>query len=137
MSLKKTKTGPEQLRAAPIDRPPETSLISRLRLEILIIMLAGAYILWGLFGGALSAAIDSVARDTSGHWKTCVVPAGGSNATDDGPAIREAFEKCGQNGNVVFLNTTYYVNSVLNTSGLSNCQVDIHGTLLASCSLHL
>lgn len=62
--------------------------------------------------------------------KTCTVIAGGSNATDDAPAIRQAFRDCGHGGTVLFSNTTYYVNTVMNITGLENCQIDIHGTLL-------
>lgn len=130
MQVKGSKTGREQQWAAPLDNHRDPSLNSRLRLEILIIMLVAAYIVSLLAGGAISAAIDSVTRDTSDHRKTCTVHPGGSEDIDDAPAIREAFEKCGHHGNVVFLNTTYYVNTVLNTSGLSDCQVDIYGTLL-------
>ncbi|KAJ5439353.1 polygalacturonase, partial [Penicillium daleae] len=49
--------------------------------------------------------------------------------SDDAPDIRRAFDKCGTDGNVIFENTTYHVNSVLNTTNLFNCQVDIYGTL--------
>lgn len=62
--------------------------------------------------------------------KTCTVKAAGSNTTDDTPAILDAFDKCGHNGKVVFENTTYHINSVMNTSSLRDCEVDIQGTLL-------
>lgn len=66
---------------------------------------------------------------------TCVVPASGTNATDDAPAITDAFEQCGQGGTVVFAaNTTYYVNSVMNVTRLQDVLVDIQGTLLVSPS---
>lgn len=64
--------------------------------------------------------------------KTCTVKSGGSNLTDDAPAVLEAFRECGQDGRVVFSNTTYYINSVMNTTGLNNCEVEIHGTLVVS-----
>lgn len=35
-------------------------------------------------------------------------------------------------GIVIFENTTYHVNSVMNTTGLENCEVDVRGTLLWS-----
>lgn len=64
---------------------------------------------------------------------TCVVPASGTNATDDTPAIIDAFEQCGQGGTVVFsANTTYYVNSVMNITWLEDVDIDIQGTLLVS-----
>lgn len=56
-----------------------------------------------------------------------VPPADGSDAA---PAIVEAFERCGHNGKVVFENTTYNVDSVMNITGLSNVEVDLKGTLL-------
>jgi hypothetical protein len=64
--------------------------------------------------------------------KTCTVKAGGNATIDDAPAIYGAFDECGQNGRVVFANTTYYINSVMNTSALHNCEIDIYGTLLVS-----
>lgn len=52
------------------------------------------------------------------------------NGTDDAPAILSAFKTCGKDGTVVFLNHTYTINSIMNTTGLSNCNIDIYGTLL-------
>lgn len=62
--------------------------------------------------------------------KTCIVKASGTNQTDDAPAIRAAFAKCGQHGRIVFSPTTYYVNSPMNASGLKDLDIDIHGELL-------
>ncbi|KAJ4313689.1 hypothetical protein N0V94_006806 [Neodidymelliopsis sp. IMI 364377] len=64
--------------------------------------------------------------------KTCVVKGGGTSATDDAPAIKAAFKECGQHGSVVFGPTTYYVNSVLNITGLEDVDVDVQGQLLWS-----
>ncbi|CAN8098540.1 unnamed protein product [Discula destructiva] len=62
----------------------------------------------------------------------CVVPASGTNATDDAPAIIQAFEDCGQGGVITFsANTTYYVNSVMNVTA-KDAVIDIKGTLLWS-----
>ncbi|KAG2414607.1 hypothetical protein HFD88_003798 [Aspergillus terreus] len=61
---------------------------------------------------------------------TCVVPASGSNATDDAPAIIRAFQQCGRGGKVVFKPTTYHVNSVMNITGLEDVDIDIRGELL-------
>ncbi|KAK7932310.1 glycoside hydrolase family 28 protein [Apiospora marii] len=67
----------------------------------------------------------------------CVVePA--ANGSDSAPAILEAFERCGHNpagdasqrGKVVFKNETYHIQSVMNTTGLCNVDVDLQGTLL-------
>ncbi|TGO66604.1 hypothetical protein BOTNAR_0058g00260 [Botryotinia narcissicola] len=57
------------------------------------------------------------------------------NGTDDAPAILSAFKTCGKDGTVVFLNHTYTINSIMNTTGLSNCNIDIYGTLLWSTNI--
>lgn len=62
--------------------------------------------------------------------KKCLIKSSGSNATDDAPAILEAFHKCGRDGRVIFEPTTYYVNSVMNISWLENVDIEIHGKLL-------
>ncbi|KAJ3759199.1 pectin lyase fold/virulence factor [Lentinula raphanica] len=54
---------------------------------------------------------------------------------DSAPAIIDAFERCGRHnsvksrGKVIFTNTTYTVSSVMNTTGLSNLDIDLQGTL--------
>lgn len=64
--------------------------------------------------------------------KTCVIPAAG-DGTDDAPAIRQAFQDCGQDALVVFQeNTVYDIQTVLQLHNLSNVQVDLKGTLLVS-----
>jgi hypothetical protein len=68
------------------------------------------------------------------HRKSCTIKGGGSNVTDDAPAIMKAFRKCGRNGRVVFEPTTYYVNSVMNVSWLEDVDIDIHGTILVYLS---
>ena len=72
------------------------------------------------------------ASDSNITRKTCTVEASGTNATDDAPAIISAFQECGQGGKVVFENTTYYVNSIMNTTGLNDVEVDLKGTLLVN-----
>ncbi|KAJ7255370.1 polygalacturonase [Mycena rebaudengoi] len=65
------------------------------------------------------------------HGSTCtVLPSG--NFTDDSPAIISAFKLCGQGGQIEFLNETYWIEKVMNTTGLRNVQIDLHGTLLWS-----
>jgi hypothetical protein len=66
--------------------------------------------------------------------KTCRVKSGGSNSTDDAPAILQAFENCGRHGRIIFEPTTYYVNSVMNVSWLEDVDIDIRGTLLVNHS---
>lgn len=62
----------------------------------------------------------------------CVVPASGTNTTDDAPAIVQAFEKCGEGGTITFSpDTTYYVNSVMNVTA-QDAIIDIQGTLVVS-----
>lgn len=55
-----------------------------------------------------------------------------NNGSDDTSAILDAFEKCGHGGRIIFQNITYYVDQVMNTTGLSDCQIYIYGTLLVS-----
>lgn len=65
--------------------------------------------------------------------KQCVVKASNSSEIDDAPAIIKAFKECNKHkGRVVFTNTTYYVNSVMNTTNLKDVAIDIKGTLLVS-----
>ncbi|RHZ58010.1 putative exo-polygalacturonase [Aspergillus thermomutatus] len=75
------------------------------------------------------AAIADVTTGQS-HRITCTVKAGGSESIDDTPAILKAFHECGKGGRIVFQNATYHVNSVMNTTGLQNCDIDLFGTLL-------
>jgi hypothetical protein len=79
---------------------------------------------------ALVSAIPD--QNKPGKGKTCTVKSSGSNVTDDAPAIREAFKKCGRGGKVIFKPTTYYVNTVLNVSGLEDVDIDILGELSVS-----
>ena len=60
----------------------------------------------------------------------CNVVASGTNKTDDAPAIRSAFSQCNHGGKIVFGPTTYYINSVLDITGLENVDIDIQGKLL-------
>jgi hypothetical protein len=77
----------------------------------------------------LLLVLSASAAPPSHGRKTCTVKTY-SNGTDDTPAILAAFKECGKGGNVVFLNETYYVNSVMNTTGLCDCEIDLYGTLL-------
>jgi galacturan 1,4-alpha-galacturonidase len=69
----------------------------------------------------------------TGCIKTCVVD---SSANDTSYAIEDAFRTCGHEtgedrGKVIFKkNETYNVRRVMNTTGLTNVDVEIHGTLL-------
>ncbi|KAJ5238801.1 hypothetical protein N7468_003420 [Penicillium chermesinum] len=50
-------------------------------------------------------------------------------AVDDAPSIHEAFELCGTDGEVIFTDHTFHINSVLNTTNLANCDVVLRGEL--------
>ncbi|RAL11210.1 putative exo-polygalacturonase [Aspergillus homomorphus CBS 101889] len=65
----------------------------------------------------------------------CVVPAGDSTSVDDVPAILEALKTCGNGGRVSFSNTTYHINSVMNTTWLNDVEIDLQGTLLWSTNI--
>ncbi|KAK7046605.1 galacturan 1,4-alpha-galacturonidase B [Favolaschia claudopus] len=88
-----------------------------------------------LSSAALGAFADPAVPIPERQRKTCVIKASGTNATDDGPAIREAFKNCGQHGRVVFEAKTYYVNSILDIRGLEDVDIDIHGKLLWSTDI--
>ncbi|KAE8152971.1 putative endo-xylogalacturonan hydrolase A [Aspergillus avenaceus] len=65
----------------------------------------------------------------------CTPTAGGNPSTDDVPAIRKAIESCGDGGTIVIpTNTTYYLNSVLDFKGCSNCDFQVEGVLRFSSS---
>lgn len=57
------------------------------------------------------------------------------NGGDAAPYIIQAFKRCGRNGKVIFDNTTYNVNTVMNITGLSNVEVDVRGTLVWSTDI--
>ncbi|KAJ7878513.1 glycoside hydrolase family 28 protein [Mycena olivaceomarginata] len=65
--------------------------------------------------------------------KTCTVHPSG-NFTDDSPAIVQAFSLCGQGGRIEFLNETYWIEKVMNTTGLNDAVIDLRGTLLWSAA---
>lgn len=83
------------------------------------------------------AALSVLFRHTVAHdsqTNVCVVAAE-PNGTDSAPAIIDAFRRCGHNpshrrGKVVFTNDTYDIKTVMNTTGLSNVDIDLRGTLL-------
>jgi galacturan 1,4-alpha-galacturonidase len=66
---------------------------------------------------------------------TCTIYSSRSNTTDDAPGILEAFRKCGRHGRVVFRNETYYVNTVMNTTNLTDVEIDLHGTMVWSTNI--
>ncbi|KAF2139577.1 glycoside hydrolase family 28 protein [Aplosporella prunicola CBS 121167] len=66
--------------------------------------------------------------------KECIVQPG-EYGSDDAVAIKSAFDECGHGGKVVFLNETYNINSVMNTTGLEDCEIELRGTLLWSTDI--
>lgn len=81
---------------------------------------------------SISGVRADILSQPRSYEKTCIVQPSGNASIDDAPAIIDAFDKCGHNGRVVFLNETYYINSIMNTTGLKNCDVDLKGTLFVS-----
>ncbi|PSR99253.1 pectin lyase fold/virulence factor [Coniella lustricola] len=86
---------------------------------------------------ALASSGVPVPGNGLGSNNTCIVrPA--PNGADSAPAILAAFQQCGHNaghdsgsrGTVVFLNETYTISSVMNTTNLRNVDIDHRGTLL-------
>jgi hypothetical protein len=90
--------------------------------------------LWNLIYTACFFALCK-AGTMAKRGSQCTLAPGGEGI-DDSRAIIDAFDQCGQNGHVVFQNATYYIERVLNTTGLVNCTVDIQGTLLVSIPPH-
>lgn len=88
------------------------------------------YTIWSIVTLSIVSSAGKVPR------QTCTIQPGGSPSIDDAPAVIDAFKQCGQDGKVEFLNETYHINTVMNTTGLKNCEVDLKGTLLA-CETYL
>jgi galacturan 1,4-alpha-galacturonidase len=51
---------------------------------------------------------------------------------DDVPSILQAFNLCGTNGTIIFTNNKFYINQVMNTTNLLNCEVILEGELYFS-----
>ncbi|KAH8664195.1 galacturan 1,4-alpha-galacturonidase B [Xylariales sp. PMI_506] len=99
--------------------------------------LATSWILVSVVVGVVAQDPSSLSNAPGAQLKrhVCTVPASGTNATDDAPAIVKAFTDCGHHGKVVFENTTYYVNSVMNISWLHDVEIDLYGTLVWSTNI--
>jgi hypothetical protein len=82
---------------------------------------------WWVFGILANAVVSASAGS-----QVCTVNPGGSDSIDDAPAIIDALDRCGKGGTVEFLNETYHINTVVNISGLEDCEIDLKGTLLVS-----
>ncbi|KAG5725744.1 hypothetical protein E4T56_gene4968 [Termitomyces sp. T112] len=62
--------------------------------------------------------------------RVCRVHASADGVSDDAPAIRKAFEDCQRDGHIIFDDTTFHIESVLQTTGLHNVVIDLRSTLL-------
>ncbi|OJJ47727.1 hypothetical protein ASPZODRAFT_63155 [Penicilliopsis zonata CBS 506.65] len=61
---------------------------------------------------------------------SCTPSAGGSESTDDTPAIAAAIASCGDGGTIVIPEgTTYYLNSYLSFAGCADCIFQLEGLL--------
>ncbi|KAK6215737.1 exo-rhamnogalacturonase b [Colletotrichum tabaci] len=92
----------------------------------------------GVLCTLLASVLGVAAQEDGGELvgrKICIVAAGGSNTTDDAPAILDAFKKCGQHGRVVFEPKTYHISSALNVTWLDDVEIDLQGTLLWSTDI--
>jgi galacturan 1,4-alpha-galacturonidase len=81
----------------------------------------------------ISQALAQHVSYSNSHGRpTCTVHSGNANTTDDVPAIIEAFDSCGQKGDIVFIaNTTYHINSRLNPV-VNDVNIDWQGQWLVS-----
>jgi galacturan 1,4-alpha-galacturonidase len=78
------------------------------------------------------ALAQRVSFTDSRERPSCTVHPGRTNATDDVPAILEAFEKCGHGGDIIFpANETYHINSRLNPV-VNDVNIDWRGEWLVS-----
>ena len=62
----------------------------------------------------------------------CVVQGYEDEALDDAPLVLDAFARCGRGGKVIFPEGTYFIKSVMNTTGLQDVEIELRGTLLVS-----
>ncbi|KAK4505416.1 hypothetical protein PRZ48_003379 [Zasmidium cellare] len=80
-----------------------------------------------------SAALQGVSAQLPARTNICYVsqPSDGSDAV---PNILHAFDACGTNGKIYFLDSLYNISTVMDTY-LSNVEVNIEGTLLWSTNI--
>ncbi|KAF5350918.1 hypothetical protein D9758_010498 [Tetrapyrgos nigripes] len=60
---------------------------------------------------------------------TCTVHAS-DDASDDAPAILEAFQLCGIGGQILLHDDLYHIETEMNTTGLKDVTIDLTGTML-------
>jgi hypothetical protein len=108
-------------------KSPQSNTIQLIHdFDTMLYSIIGCFLRWTFLCSLLAVA-------HAGHMERkgskCILTPGGAGV-DDSPAILDAFRKCGHNGHIIFQNTTYHIERVMNTTGLVNCVVDIKGTLL-------
>lgn len=62
-------------------------------------------------------------------YKQCILTPQ-SDGADDTPNIVQAFKECSRNSKITFTNGTFNINSVMDTRGLLNVEINLLGTLL-------
>lgn len=62
---------------------------------------------------------------------TCRVSAS-TDASDDAPAILEAFALCGNGGSILLNDPLYHIESIMQTTELVDAYVELTGTMLVS-----
>ena len=101
---------------------PSPSLLSFLSVDKMLSVRSAVFALLLLWTCA-SSAIELKRR------ASCTISAN-EDGSDDTPALLEAFEECGTDGRIIFQNKTYHIDQIMTTTGLSNAEIDIYGTLL-------
>ncbi|KAE8355446.1 putative endo-xylogalacturonan hydrolase A [Aspergillus coremiiformis] len=90
------------------------------------IVLLSVFALSSVVSGRVAIIPDATIRPRA----VCTPTAGGSASTDDVPAIQQAIASCGNGGTIVIpAGSTYYLNSVLDLKGCSNCDFQVEGLL--------
>jgi polygalacturonase len=74
-------------------------------------------------------------KDWPKRSKKCIVPAQDDPQGDDSAAIIKAFGDCGQDGHIIFENTTYHISSIMNTTGLRDVDIEVRGRLIWSTDI--
>ena len=104
-------------------------LSSSLTSSIMVQLVSSVILFLSLIVPTLS--LSDLARNGQARSQ-CVVSPSNSSDIDDVPAILDALTTCGSGGRVTFINSTYHINSVMNTSWLNDVEIDLQGTLLVS-----
>jgi len=82
-----------------------------------------------LFSGRALATV------TQNGTACTVTPLGTDSTADDTPQILSAFQKCGQDGSIIFSAGTYYIGQITDTTNLQNVDISIYGTFIWSTDI--